>query len=32
VGSNFKGVCKEMIDMDVWAVLEEIKAMVLEDT
>jgi len=32
VGSNFEEVCKEMIDMDVWAVLEEVKAMLFEDT
>jgi len=31
MGSDFKEVCKEIINMDVWAVLEEIKAMFLED-
>ena len=32
VGGNFKEVCKEVIYMDVWAMLEEIKTVVLEDT
>jgi len=32
MGGNFEEVRKEMIDMDIWLVLEEIKAMFLEDT
>jgi len=31
MGGDFEEVCKEMINMDVWAVLEEVKAMTLED-
>jgi len=31
MGGNFKEVCKEMIDMDVWAVLQKVKAMLFED-
>jgi len=29
---DFEEVCEEVIDMDVWVVLEEIKAMLFEDT
>jgi len=32
MGGNFEEVHKEVIDMDVWAVLEEVKAMFFEDT
>jgi len=32
MGGDFEEVCKEVIDMDIWAVLEEIKAMLFEDT
>jgi len=32
MGGNFEEVRKEVIDMDIWAVLEEIKAMTLENT
>ena len=31
VGCNFEEVHKEVINMDVWAMLEEVKAMVFED-
>jgi len=31
MGGDFEEVCKEMINMDVWAVLEEVKAMTLGD-
>jgi len=31
VGSNFEEVRKDVIDMDIWAVLEEVKAMLFED-
>jgi len=31
VGSNFEEVCKEVISMDIWAMLEEVKAMLFED-
>jgi len=32
MGGNFEEVCKEVIDMDVWMILEKVKAMTLEDT
>jgi len=32
MGGNFEEVHKEVIDMDVWMMLEKIKAMTLEDT
>jgi len=32
MGGNFEEVHKEVINMDVWAVLEEVKAMFFEDT
>jgi len=31
MGGDFEKVCKEVIYMDVWAMLEEVKAMILED-
>jgi len=31
MGGNFEKVCKEVINMNIWAVLEEVKAMLLED-
>ena len=31
MGGNFEEVCKEVIDMDVWTMLEKVKAMTLED-
>jgi len=31
VGCNFEEVCKEMINMDIWMMLEEVKAMIFED-
>jgi len=32
MGGNFEEVRKEVINMDVWAVLEKVKAMFFEDT
>jgi len=31
MGSNFEEVHKEVINMDIWVVLEEVKAMLFED-
>jgi len=31
MGGNFEEVCKEVIDMDVWTMLEKVKAMTLEN-
>jgi len=32
MGGDFEEVCKEMIYMDIWTMLEEIKTMLFEDT
>jgi len=32
MGCNFEEVRKEVINMDVWSMLEKIEAMTLEDT